>query len=55
MYMYVCVLLAVLVHGAARRGHFTPWNWSYIYSWNAIWVLEIQLQSPERAGSSLNQ
>lgn len=29
IYTYVCVLLAVLVHSVARRGHSTPWNWSY--------------------------
>jgi hypothetical protein len=53
-YMYVCALCACLVPLKARKGHWISWNWSYRWLRAAMWVLGIELWSPEWVASALN-
>lgn len=51
---YVCAPRVCLMPAEFRRGCRISWDWSYRWSWAAVWVQEINLVSSERPASALS-
>lgn len=57
IYLFIfCVwfLCVCLVSTEAKRGCWSPWNWSYRWLWTTRWVLGIKFRSSGRASSASN-